>query len=113
MICGIISQQDIIGHFQDSSPFAFKPYGLKDIWFQVGSNRYPTLPLQLDYVSDPKKYMRGFQTLYQELFSQKGLWIDYNRRIYTLQNSVRPGGGKRRVFFSKTNWASSSQSLFF
>ena len=103
VICGIISQQDIIGHFQDSSPFAFKPYGLKDIWFQVGSNRYPTLPLQLDYVSDPKKYMRGFQTLYQELFSQKGSWIDYNRyltggfTLYKIQLGQEEANGE---FFS-------------
>ena len=79
IICGLISQTDLVGSFLDSSPFNFKPYGLMDLEFHINNSKFPTLPLQLNYDATPPQYMRGFQSLYQENFSNNGGWIDYKK----------------------------------
>ena len=61
------------------SPFDFNHNNLTDVSITVNSQRFPTQSFQLNYSGNPPSYMKGFTSLYQDLWSNRGSWIDLDK----------------------------------
>ena len=48
----------------DEDPFSFKPFDVQDITIYSQSRRYPNIPYQLDFSSDPPKFLDAWCNLF-------------------------------------------------
>ena len=75
-----LSSQSKATNFEES-PFQFETHNLKEITVSVNSQRFPTQSFNLGYNSTPKSYIRGFQSLYPDLWSSEGTYIDIKKYL--------------------------------
>ena len=75
-----LAAQSEVSSFYES-PYQFKTHNLQDISVTCNSQRFPSQSFNLSYNTDPKSYMRGFQSLYPDLWSSDGTYIDIKRYL--------------------------------
>ena len=61
------------------SPFNFKSNNLTDVSITVNNQRFPTQSFQLNYAGTPPEFIKGFTSLYPDLWGNKGSWIDLDK----------------------------------